>query len=99
MPRWLFPAVSGLVIVATVGVGAVVWTRSGDSATCDRAQLSQALRAGVQAANARDASTFEVDRPAACTEQDLADIVPEVTRSWHMMPGGTMMREAKHTGG
>jgi len=98
MPRWLFPAVSGLVIVVAVGVGLVVWTQSGDSAACDRAQLSKALQAGIQAADQGSAATFELERPAACTEQDLADVVPEVTRSWHMMPGGAMMREARHTG-
>jgi hypothetical protein len=97
MARWLFPAVSGLVIVVVAGLGLVVWTQSGDSAACDRAQLAQALRDGIQAADQQGKGTFSVERPAACTEQDLSDIVPEVTRSWHMMPGGKMMREAQHT--
>ena len=98
MARWLIPWIGILVVVAAVAVGAVIWTQQGDTATCDHDVLVQALRDGISTAEAQGKDAFEIERPAGCSEQDQADAVPEVTRNWHMMPGGMMMREATHPG-
>jgi hypothetical protein len=41
---------------------------------------------------------FEQERPESCGEPDLSGLLPGVTRGWHMMPGGVLMREPSHRG-
>jgi hypothetical protein len=99
MTRWLIPGAGLLVLVVAVAVGIGVWTQQGDSAgACDHNALVQALQEGIRQADTQNKSTFEIDRPASCNDEDQANAVQEVTRNWHMMPGGMMMREATHPG-
>jgi hypothetical protein len=99
LAKWLAPVLGALALVIAASVGAIVWAQKGDGGTCDRALLAAVLSDGVQNANQRGAAQFDVVRPAPCSEADLASVLPEVTRSWHMMPGGTMMREPSHNTG
>jgi hypothetical protein len=97
LAKWLAPVLGALALVIAASVGAIVWAQKGDSGTCDRALLAAVLSDGAQNANQRGEAQFDVVRPARCAEDDLASVLPEVTRAWHMMPGGTMMREPSHT--
>jgi hypothetical protein len=97
MTKWLAPAIGAVALVVAVAVGVVVWAQPGGGGSCDRTLLSTALSDGIQAANQQAKAQFEVARPAACTEDDIASVLPEVTRVWHMMPGGILMREPSHT--
>ena len=98
MSTWLAPVLGGLALVIAASVGAIVWAQKGDGGTCDRSTLAAVLGDAVQQADQRGQMQFDVVRPAHCGEGDLASVLPEVTRAWHMMPGGTMMREPSHTG-
>lgn len=97
MARWMAPVLGALALVAAAGVGAFIWEQSGDGGSCDRALLAAVLGDGIHQADQRGQAQFDVVRPAYCNEDDLAGVVPEVTRSWHMMPGGILMREPSHT--
>jgi hypothetical protein len=97
MSKWLAPVIGAVALVVAMVVGLVVWSQPGGGVSCDRALLSAALGDGIRAADQGSKPQFEVARPAGCTEDDLASVLPEVTRSWHMMPGGILMREASHT--
>ncbi len=96
MATWLAPALGALALVAVAGAGAFIWAQSGDGGSCDRALLAAVLRDGIERADQRGQAQLEIVRPAYCNEDDLAGAVPEVTRSWHMMPGGILMREPSH---
>lgn len=98
MTKWLAPALGVLVLAAAAGVGAVVWSQGSDTAACDRGMLSAVLNDGIVRAEQAGKAQFEVVRPPGCGEGDLADVLPEVTRGWHTMPGGAIMREPSHTG-
>lgn len=98
MTRWLMPGIGALVLAVAAVVGIAVWTQQGDSATCDHDALVQALHDGITQAEGQNKSSFEIERPAGCSDDDQAAAVAEVTRSWHMMPGGMMMREGAHPG-
>lgn len=99
MATWLAPVLGALALVVAASVGAIVWAQKGDGGTCDRVLLAAVLGDGAQKAEQRGASQFDIVRPARCGEEDLASVLPEVTRAWHMMPGGTMMRATSHTAG
>lgn len=98
MVKWLAPAVGVVVLAVAAGVGAVIWAQGDDAATCNRSALSAVLRDGVARAEQTGQVQFDVSRPPDCSESDLADVLPEVTRVWHMMSGGLIMREPSHTG-
>lgn len=95
MARWLIPTFGLIVLVLAIGVAAVSWTRGG-GASCDRTALAATLRPEVQAAEAAGVEEFVVTMPEGCKDADLQSVVPEVTRSWHAMPGGSMMRAPSH---
>jgi hypothetical protein len=97
MTKWLAPVVGAAALAVAVAVGAVIWTQQGSGGSCDRAALAAALGDGIRAADEQAKPQFAVARPDNCTEDDLASVLPEVTRNWHMMPGGLLMREASHT--
>lgn len=99
MARWMVPALGALALVVAAAVGALIWAQKGDGGSCDRALLAAVLGDGINQADQRGQAQFEIVRPASCDEDDLAGVAPEVTRIWHMMPGGIMMREPSHTGG
>jgi hypothetical protein len=97
LAKWLAPILGGWALIAAASVGAVVWAQKGDGGTCDRGELAAALGDGIRIADQQDKSQFDIVRPTRCGEEDIASVLQEVTRAWHMMPGGTMMREASHT--
>jgi hypothetical protein len=96
MAKWLAPALGAIVLVIAVVVGAAIWSQKGDGGSCDHALLTAVLTDAIKQADQRGQVQFDIVRPAHCNEDDLAGVVPEVTRSWHMMPGGGMMRETSH---
>jgi hypothetical protein len=97
MTRWLVPGAGALVLIVAVALGVYVWSTAGDAAaSCDQAALDQSLRDGIRAAGQQGATQFTLDRPAGCTDTDIEDAVPAVTRTWHAMAGGILMREAAH---
>ena len=97
MARWLIPTFGLVVLVLAIGVAAVSWTRGGGGASCDRSALAATLRQQLPAAEASSAPQFSVAMPDGCKDADLEAIVPEVTRSWHAMTGGIIMRAPSHT--
>jgi hypothetical protein len=36
------------------------------------------------------------DATAVCRDEEISAAMQEITREWHMMPGGTMMRSPDH---
>ena len=98
MGRWLIPGIGALVLAGAVAVGAVVWTQQGDGTTCDQAALVHALDEGLRQAEQQDKETWEIERPVGCGDADQEQAIAEMTRDWHMMPGGMMMRASKHPG-
>lgn len=98
MARWLAPALGVLILAIGASVGAIIWSQCDDKATCDRGMLSAVLNDGIVRAEQAGQVQFDVVRPPGCTDADLADVLPAVTRSWHTMPGGVIMREPSHPG-
>jgi hypothetical protein len=96
MAKWLAPTLVLVLLVAAASIGAGVWALGGGGGSCDRALLEAVLRDGIAQADGAQQPQFAIARPPHCTEDELAGVVPEVTRAWHMMPGGVMMREASH---
>jgi hypothetical protein len=97
MAKWLAPALVALALVVAAGIGAGVWALGGGGGSCDRALLEAVLRDEIAQADRAQQPQFDIARPPHCGEDDVAGVVPEVTRQWHMMPGGVMMREASHS--
>ena len=87
---------TAIVIVATVA-GVLVWTSSGGEASCDEQGLIDAIEAGIAAAERDGRAQVSVDMPEACDDEDLSAALPAVSRTWHVMPGGVLMREPAHT--
>jgi hypothetical protein len=96
MARWIIPTFGLVVLVLAIGIAAVSWTRGGDGAPCDRAALAAEMRRQVTAAEGAGASQFTMSMPDGCADADLVATGPEVTRTWHTMPGGMMMRAPSH---
>lgn len=97
MARWLIPTVGLVVLVLAIGIAAVSWTRGSSDASCDQAALAANLRQDLQTAESAGVNEFPVTMPSGCKDADLQAVVPEVTRNWHAMAGGTMMRAPSHT--
>jgi hypothetical protein len=98
MRRWLFPTIGAVAIGAAVTVGALVMSSGSGSTECDTTALAEAMRASIVSADRDGARQIMVDMPAACGNADAAGVLPQVSRSWHVMPGGMMMRELQHAG-
>jgi hypothetical protein len=96
MANWLAPALVVVALVVAGSVGAGVWALSGGGGSCDQSLLEAVLRDEIAQADRGRQAQFDIARPPHCGEDDLAGVVPEVTRAWHLMPGGVMMREASH---
>ena len=96
MARWMIPTFGLIVLVLAIGVAAVSWTRGGGDASCDRPALAASLRQELQTAESAGVDQFTVTMPQGCEDADLESVVPEVTRGWHAMPGGSMMRAPSH---
>lgn len=99
MNRWLIPAAGVALTAAAVGGGMAVWVAGGDEgARCDRVALAQSISDGVRRADAAGAAQFMPDATAGCRDEEMLAAIQEITRAWHMMPGGMMMRSPDHMG-
>jgi len=96
MARWIIPTAGLAVLVLAIGIAAVSWTRGGDGASCDRATLASEMRQQLRTAEGAGSSQFTMSMPEGCGDTDVMGLVPEVTRTWHAMPGGVMMRAPSH---
>lgn len=97
MRRWVIPGIGALVLAVAIGAGALVWMGAGGGgASCDRAALADAARSGIAAADRAREDQVAIGMPSDCDDHDLEIVLPEVTRDWHTMPGGTLMRAARH---
>ncbi len=96
MKRWLIPAGGSAVLVIAAVIGMVVFASGGGTASCDRDALAAAVRGGIETAQDGDLQ-FTVPMPDGCEYEDLLMAAQEMTREWHAMPGGVIMREAQHT--
>lgn len=99
MNRWRI-AVAGIALTAAVaGEAVAVWAMSGDeAAACDPAALSRSLADDMQRAGAEGDTQFMPRTSPGCGEADMRMAMQEMTRDWHMMPGGMMMRRPDHMG-
>jgi len=99
MNRWLIP-VAGIALTAVaVSGGVAVWTASGGAgANCDRAALAQSIADGTRQADTAGAAQFMAGATAGCRDEEMRSAMEELTREWHMMPGGMMMRSPDHMG-
>jgi hypothetical protein len=95
--RWMLLAGAGAVILIAVSTGVFVWA-SGGSVSCDEAALESAMRAGIASAERSVAEEVTIEMPSGCKDLDLADAMPRISRAWHAMPGGVMMRQVDHPG-
>ena len=99
MSRWLIPAAGVALTAAAVGGGVAVWTAGGgEGARCDRASLAQSIAEGTRQADAAGAAQFMPGATAGCRDEEMRAAMQEITRAWHMMPGGMMMRSPDHMG-
>ena len=97
MSRWMIPMAGIALAAAAVGGGVAVWATSDDhGAGCDRAALSQAITDGMHRADVDGANQFMPDATAGCRDDEKFAVMQELTREWHMMPGGMMMRSTDH---
>ena len=90
-------AVAAIVVMGAIAVSAFVWGTSGSAAPCDPDQLAAAMRDSIQAAERQGDAQASVNLPEACDEEDMAEAMPAVSRTWHVMPGGMLMRAAEHS--
>ncbi|MBI5287580.1 MAG: hypothetical protein HY873_01270 [Chloroflexi bacterium] len=97
--RWVVPAVGGVLIAGAAVVLAVSWSRSGDPATttCDHDALVATMQKAIAQADRNSADQVSPEMPAGCTADDMTQAMMEVSRSWHVMPNGTMMRAREHS--
>lgn len=93
----LLPALAAFAVIGAVVAGIFVWTASGDAARCDDAQLRGVIETGIASAERDGRPQVLLDLPEACDDDDVAYALPAVSRDWHTMPGGTLMRESLHT--
>ncbi len=98
MGRWIVPAIGALVLSVAIVAGALIWAgSSGSEASCDRNALADAARDGIAAAERADDQQVTIEMGDGCGDADLEFVLPEVTRDWHVMPGGTLMRASQHS--
>jgi hypothetical protein len=93
----LLPALAAFAVIGAVVAGIFVWTASGDAARCDDAQLTDTIATSIASAERDGRPQVTFDLPEACDDDDVAYALPAVSRDWHAMPGGILMREASHT--
>jgi hypothetical protein len=86
-----------LAVGAAIVVGFVAWNGSGSAAECDRAEMVAALHRAIDDAEHDNRIQVAVDMPRACSDDDMAHALPEVSRAWHIMPGGLLMQEPLHS--
>jgi hypothetical protein len=93
--------VLSIIAVMAVGgaivIGVVLWNSSGSAAECDRGQMVAAMHDAIAIAEGEGRTQVTVDMPHACDDDDMAHALPEVSRSWHVMPGGGLMHEPLHS--
>lgn len=95
--RWELFAGTMVVIAGAIGAGAFVFA-SGGSASCDEVALTVVMAERIALAEANGATEISVALPSGCADDDMVAAMPAVSREWHAMPGGVMMREGQHAG-
>jgi hypothetical protein len=98
MSRWVIPGAGFEVVIAVAAVAGVVWVRSGDTSAvaCDHAALVASMHAAISAAEHDGAESAVPRHVEGCTPDDMMQSMMEVSRSWHVMPDGTIMRAGRH---
>ena len=96
--RWVLPAAATAVMAGAVIIALVVFWAGGRGADCDHAALEAAMRQEIIDAERAGALQTSVVVPAGCHDDDLIDAMPGISRSWHAMPDGTLMRQPQHEG-
>jgi len=97
MEMKIIVVIATAVVVIAAGAGVLVWTSTGGEASCDEQGLIEAIEAGIGAAERDGRSQVSLDMPDACDDDDLGAALPAVSRTWHVMPGGVLMREPTHS--
>lgn len=87
---------AAVAVVGAIAVGVVVWNGSGSAAPCDHDMLAASMQDSIGMAERGGHAQAAVNMPEACTDDDVAEVMPGVSRSWHPMPGGMLMRESQH---
>lgn len=95
--RLVFPAVAVAAVGAVITVGVVAFGAGDSSASCDSHALEQAMHGGISDAERHGHHDIVIEIPAGCTDADLELTMPRISRDWHVMPGGVLMREGQHT--
>lgn len=95
--RWMLLAGAAALILIALLAGTFVWA-SGGSASCDETALASAMQVGIATAERSGATEVTIAMPSGCKDLHMTDAMPMVSRTWHAMPGGVMMRQVKHPG-
>jgi hypothetical protein len=93
----LLPALAAFAVIGAVVAAIFVWSATGTAARCEDAQLTDAIATSIAAAERDGSEQVTLDLPEACDDDDVAYALPAVSREWHTMPGGVLMRESTHT--
>ena len=94
--KWLLAALAAVVVIGAVTAGLFSFA-AGGSAECDEAALAHDMTEAIASAERAGIDQTSVELPAGCSDDDMTAQMPAVSRSWHAMPGGLMMREPVHT--
>jgi hypothetical protein len=87
-----------LIVMIAIAAGVFAFTSGGGDADCDTAALAAIMRDRIDAAEREGHAESTVTFPDGCGESDMVDVLPEVSRTWHVMPGGTLMHLPEHEG-
>lgn len=98
MKTWLLPGIGVAAVGGAAVVAAVVFSSGSGSAQCDTQALATAMRSGLAAAEQRGMAQMTIEMPPNCGDGDMMRMMASVSRSWHAMDGGVMMRQSRHTG-
>jgi uncharacterized membrane protein len=90
-------AAVAVVVLSALAVAFVAWNRSAPAATCDEDALAVAIERGIGSAEHGGIDVVAVGMPVHCAGDDVGVVLPRVSRSWHAMPDGTIMRQGTHT--
>ncbi len=94
--RWIFPSAAAVLAASAVVAGVVAFTTAGGKADCDETALASAMHEEIASAERAGELQSTIELPEGCADTHMMDAMPAVSRSWHVMPGGTMMRQPEH---
>jgi len=95
--RRIIAVVAAVALGGAATAGFVAFATGGGATRCDTDELAAAMHAAIARGDHAGAAQVPVELPAGCDADDMMALAPSVTRSWHVMPDGTMMRAAEHT--